>query len=300
MSDATGLRDNLREYGYAPVPVDVSKNDMQTAIDQYMDFLELDDRCHEATRFLLGKRGDGDYGQFRREAGSVNGRGQVQDNKDIFHFGSMSRQVVEARLDGRLPTAMRTFLDSAESLYWTAERSKRGAVEQLDVCKNGLLSVMQTETGMLNDVLRFIAYYPNDGTLARAHFDRSAMTVALGESHGGLRMTPGQNHRMREVNRDYIQQLQDALQPVEHRNGEAKFFLGAGWNRLSAEHRAGNEELPLAWHDVVSSKLPPSGKVARWAIVLFANPHWGYQGYEAPSPTETRPYKGMPAKGSLV
>jgi len=287
------VRQQLQEQAYANVPIDISKADMHTAIEQYTDYLTLDESYHAASRFLLGNRGDGDYGQFTREIGKETLRGKAQDNKDIFHFGSMSRQVIESRISGRLPKAMQTFLNSAEELFWSAERSKRDAVAELDVAGSGLLKIMQPETAMLNDVLRFIAYYPGADTLAKGHFDRSTATLALGESHEGLRMTPGQNARAREVNKAYMQELQDSLEPVTHHDGEAKFFLGAGWNRLQPEYRKSNENLQLAWHDVVSSDQTVNDKIARWAIVLFANPNRDHAGYEAPSTTETRPYKSF-------
>lgn len=287
------VRQQLQEQAYATVPIDITKADMQTAIEQYSDYLALDEGYHAASRFLLGNRGDGDFGQFTREIGKDTMRGKAQDNKDIFHFGSMSRQVVESRISGGLPKEMQTFLNTAEELFWSAERSKRGAVAELDIAGSGLLKIMQPETAMLSDVLRFIAYYPGADTLAKGHFDRSTATLALGESHEGLRMTPGQNAKAREVTKAYMQELQDSLQPVSHHEREAKFFLGAGWNRLQPQYRRDNEDLQLAWHDVVSSDQTVNDKIARWAIVLFANPNRDHQGYEAPSTTETRPYKGF-------
>ena len=87
--------------------------------------------------------------------------------------------------------------------------------------------------------------------------------------------------------------LDTTLSPVEHRPGEAKFMLGAGWNRLEPQQRFGNQEMPLGWHDVVASEKSVSERVMRWAIVLFANPHLGVESYCVPTPPETRPHKQL-------
>jgi hypothetical protein len=297
MSETLSLRESIYEKGYAPVGIDLGRSDLQTAMDRYLAFLELDEKFHSITQFELTGRGDGDFGQFRRTAGNEGVRGTVADNKDIFHFGSMTRQVVEARLSGALPHEMKEFLEAAEEIYWTGQRAKKQALEQLDYFEMGLVGVMQPERETINDVLRFIAYYPNKGNLAKGHFDRSTATLAIGESHEGLRITPGQNGFIIDADEAYMNSLDNKLQPVTHSEGEAKFFLGAGWNRLPDYLRVGNEDRPLAWHDVVESSTTVDEKVMRWAIVMFCNPHLGVHDYIVPSQPETRPYKQL---GRLV
>lgn len=297
MSETLSLRENLYEKGYAPVGIDLGKSDLQTAMDKYLVFLELDQKFHKMTQFDLTTRGDGDFGQFTRTASSVGARGIVADNKDILHFGSMSRQVIEARLSGAMPAEMKDFLESAEEIYWSGQRAKRHALEQLDYFNMGLVGIMQPETETINDVLRFIAYYPNDGNLAKGHFDRSTATLAIGESHEGLRITPGQNGLVLDADDSYMKSLDHNLQPVTHTEREAKFFLGAGWNRLPDYLRTGNEDRPLAWHDVVPSDRTVDDQVMRWAIVMFMNPHLGVGDYIVPTQPETRPHKKL---GRLV
>ena len=293
MSEKLEIRENLLEKGYAPVGIDLGVSDLQTAIDRYTAFLEIDEKYHEATRFFISNRGDGDYGQYTRVAGSNGERGAVPDNKDIFHFGSMSRQVIESRISGKIPQDMKSFLDAAEEIYWAGQRSKRIAVESLDQQKAGLVGILQSERETLNDVLRFITYYPNEEKLAKGHFDRSTCTLAIGESHEGLRITTGQNGLVLDADETYLADLESRLQPVEHRDHEAKFFLGAGWNRLPERYRAGNESLKLGWHDVVPSDKQVDAKVMRWAVVMFINPYTEMKEYTVPTPAETRPYKQL-------
>lgn len=297
MIEAISTTETLQQKGYVNVEIDLSRAEMQTAINQYMAFLAIDPIFHEKTQFWLSDRGDGDYGQFTRIAGMDGERGKIQDNKDIFHFGSMTRQVVETRVSGKLPKEMKDFLNSAEEIFWTAERSKKQVLESF--VGKSLLRIMQTEDDTLNDVLRFIAYYPNKEKLAQGHFDRSTATLAIGESHEGLRIAPGQNGMVINADQKYMDKLENNLQPVEHREGEAKFFLGAGWNRLYKEHRNGLEKLPLGWHDVIpsDSNKKVDKRIMRWAIVLFMNPYTEFvgdgTGYTVPTPPETRPQKKL-------
>lgn len=292
MTETFTTTEALKTNGYVPVEIDIKKNDLQTTIDQYTDFLDIDPKYHEVTRFWLSDRGDGDYGQFTRVAGMDGDRGTVQDNKDIFHFGSETRQQVEANISGKLPSDMKTFLNSAEEIFWEAERSKKQVLESF-VGKT-LLKIMQPDSyNTLNDVLRFIAYHPNDEKLAKGHFDRSTATLAIGESHEGLRIAPGQNGLMLNADQEYMNTLESRLKPVEHHEGEAKFFLGAGWNRIYKSYRKGLEDLPLGWHDVIPSGKRVDKKIMRWAVVLFVNPYTEFGGYDVPSQPETRPYKKL-------
>ncbi len=293
MSELLNIHENLHDKGYAPIEIDIGKSDMQTAINRYLGFLSVDNEYHEATKFFVSNRGDGDYGQFTRLSGSEGVRGVVPDNKDIFHFGSMSRQIIEARMNGNIPREMKQFLDATEEIFWAGQRSKRKVLEQLDYENTGLVSILQTERHTLNDVLRFIAYYPNAEKLAKGHFDRSTCTLAIGESHEGLRMTTGQNGVVLDADETYLADLESRLRPVDHVSGEAKFFLGAGWNRLPIDYKIGVNDLDLGWHDVISSEKQVDEKVMRWAIVMFINPYAEMEGYTVPTPAETRPYKQL-------
>lgn len=293
MSEQLKIHENLYENGYAPVGIDIGYSDLESAMERYLAFLELDETYHGATRFDSTQRGDGDFGRFRRVAGTEGARGAMPDNKDIFHFGVHTRQVTEARLSGALPRDMKEFLDAAEEIFWAGERSKKRALEELDWLRTGLVGLMTPEGGTLNDVLRFIAYYPNDGRLAKGHFDRGVCTLAIGESHEGLQITKGQNGFALDCSQAYMDKLEQDLEPVTHASGEAKFFLGAGWNRLPDEYRQGNHDLPLGWHDVVESDKQVNDHVMRWAIVQFCNPMLEFQDYTVPKEPETRPYKQL-------
>lgn len=293
MIEAANLHQNIIETGYAPIPISVTKEDLAATIGSYLGFLELPSDYHKITRFELTDRGDGDFGQFRRVANEDSQRGSRPDNKDIFHFGSMTRQIVEERVAGALPTELKGFLDQTEELYWSAQRAKHIALRELDAENNGLLRALQPERSRINDVLRLIAYYPNEGSLAKGHFDRSTATLAIGESHPGLRMAPGQNGLRVNPDANYMTKLENRMTAVDHHSEQAKFFLGAGWNRLPNRLTAENKNLPLAFHDVINNGQRVGEQVMRWAAVMFINPHADFVGYKVPSQAETRPYKQL-------
>ncbi len=296
MSEMLLDRESLVEKGYMPVGVDIGYSDFEQAMERYLAFLEIDEKYHDATRFYAGGNVNYDFGQFRRQPNTESHRGVVLDNKDIFHFGSQTRQVVEARLTGALPKDMKDFLDIAEDIFWESHRSKRAALEVIDSYQAGLVGICLPETGEIRDTVRFIAYYPSDdGILAKGHFDRSMATIALAESHPGLRIAPGQNGLHIDADEVYLKNLEANLQNVEYAEGQGKFFLGAGWNRLPEYYRFGNHDLPLGWHDVVKTDQQINDQLMRWAIIHFINPHAEFVTANTlvPTPAETRPYKQL-------
>lgn len=293
MSERLPTHDSIALNGFTTVDIAVTKDDLQETIDRYTDFLTLPEQYHEATRYFLTSRGDGDYGQYTRVAGSRGERGDVPDNKDIFHFGEWTRQYIETTMSGSMPSEMKAFLDASEEVYWAGQRSKRNVLEDLDSYGSTLLHTLHSRLYTPNDLLRLIAYYPNENKLAKGHFDRSSCTLAIGESHEGLRLTTGQNGRVIDVNEPYLEDLESRLVPVEHNSGEAKFFLGAGWNRLPATIKGPHQNLELGWHDVVPSAKRVGERVMRWAVVMFINPYAEKRDYIVPSPAETRPYKQL-------
>lgn len=296
MGESLGVRKSILEHGYAPVGIDLTKSDLQSAIDAFHEFVQLDDFDFEATQFFsTTTREDNDFGYYRRKPGGKTFRGQSFDNKHYFHFGSQTEQRLAEKLGNNQPHELRNFIKIARDIFWIAQKSKEQVISELDHKDAGLTEILPSDPhrGTINDALRFLLYLHNDGDLAKGHYDRSVFTMAIGESHEGLRLAKGQNGLMVDCNKAYMSLLESNLQPVEHIEREAKFFLGAGWNRLEPRYRLGNEDLPLAWHDVIESDKQVNEEIMRWAIVLFINPILEHKGYKAPTPEETRPYRKL-------
>lgn len=251
MEKPSSLSLELDQNAFAPVVVDIGPSDYQEAMRCYMEFLQLPEDVKSSTIFMLDPaRRNTQFGwdQKARSKGNL-------DNKDVFHFGSKMRQNVEHRLL-HPPRALLEFTDAAEEIYYSAAHALKKACYELDEHAAGLVGLHFPAVADWNHHLRFIAYYPTeDQTLAAGHFDQSTLTLALAESHSGLRIgTEAEN-----------------LQMVRHRAGQGLLFTGKGWDKLATQVDV--PPLQPAWHDVV--RTPDQGvdtQVLRWAIVLFANP----------------------------
>ncbi len=290
MSELLLDRESLVEKGYMPVPVDMSKTDYDEIIQSFEEALELPDKYMEMTKFNAGNVPEYNFGQFSRSKGTTYQRGVVMDNKDVFHGGAMTRQVVETRASGALPRSFRRFLTNIEEAYWCGERATKIGLEYLDHEGVGLAKAFLDEKHEPTSTVRALLYRPTDEqVLAKPHYDRSGFTVTMGESHPGLRIAPGQNGAVVDLTHEYMEYLANTLTPVEYKEFAGNLILGSGYNRLPAYLRRGNEGLPLGYHDVVKTKQIVTATIMRSAIVFFANPTLGLGNYLPPSRRETRP-----------
>ncbi|MEK7472042.1 MAG: hypothetical protein AAB624_02230 [Patescibacteria group bacterium] len=278
MSESLKFKETLREKQAVPIGVDIGYCDYEEALRAFQEFMQLPETIVEASRFKLREQDKSLFGAFERRVGSASpeARGLAQDNKDIFHFGSLTRQVMEYRLGKNLPAEAKWFLSTAEDIYWAGLRSTKEAFELLDTEKMGLVGIHFDERANLNHHLRFIAYYPREGDiLATPHYDRSVGTVAMAESKPGLWI-----------------EVDEKKQYVENRKpDEGLFFLGAGWDKLPDRYRHGNYDLRPTMHgvDQIDSESDQGG-VMRWAIILFSNP---IELDTVPLPEETRPHRAF-------
>lgn len=278
MSESLKFKETLRDKQAVPIGVDIGYCDYEEALLAFQEFMQLPEDIVEASRFKLNSKNNSLFGAFERRVGALSpeSRGLVQDNKDIFHFGSLTRQVMEYRLGKNLPAEAKWFLSTAEDIYWAGLRSTKEAYDHLDAEKVGLVGIHFDEQATLNHHLRFIAYYPREGDiLATPHFDRSVGTVAMAESKPGLWIeVDGQ--------KQYVE---------ERKPDEGLFFLGAGWNKLPDRYRYGNYDLKPTMHgvDQIDQTGDESG-VMRWAIILFSNP---VDLDTVPLPGETRPHRAI-------
>lgn len=118
--------------------------------------------------------------------------------------------------------------------------------------------------------LRLLSYHPTEEILlGGGHYDKSAMTLQIAESHRGLRVAPNSESEMYEVVRD----AQTAV-----------FFCG------DAIQRHHDEKTPFipAYHDITRTDTLNNGRSVpeaaaeiciRWALVFFAS----YDNYVQPS-----------------
>ena len=86
--------------------------------------------------------------------------------------------------------------------------------------------------------------------LAKAHYDRGALTLALAESSPGLRL--GEN--------------EEKLEEIVHKDRSLIFMPSLRFNKVTSK------EFTPTWHDVIQKKSERvNSQVSRWAIVFFAD-----------------------------
>lgn len=123
--------------------------------------------------------------------------------------------------------------------------------------------------------VRLLFYHPEEARpdtdvdyFGAGHYDKSALTLQLAESHEGLRVAPHDGALM---------------EPVRRNSDKAAFFPGKA---LSTQYE--NSPYSPGWHDIVKTDVLNQGRsvpaeasavCARWAIIFFAN----YANYVQPS-----------------
>jgi hypothetical protein len=91
--------------------------------------------------------------------------------------------------------------------------------------------------------------------LAQGHYDKSTGTIAVAESHGGLKVGYGPE--------DSLLVERNAYDPI--------FFPSYGWHQL-AEITDSTTSLRAAWHEVEDTGERFNEATLRWALIFFINP----------------------------
>jgi hypothetical protein len=246
---------------YEPIALELSRDDVATAMLLYQDFIELPKAererifFHDPDRPRTGTAGYEHKGIF-----APDGR-PLQDNKHIFHWTpdiahEFTSPFTRRQNPNHLPDEARGFLDYAEEIYHSLSRSAKQKYAELEEEFPALVGIHFPKNGELHHHLRFLAYQAgNEGVLARGHYDKGTGTIAVAESHGGLRLGFGE-HDLEQLERDQYD-------PV--------FFHGYGWHQL-AQMLDVDTQRKAAWHDVVDTGESVSDDITRWALVYFIDP----------------------------
>ncbi len=283
------ITQSLKTIGYANLPFALGKGACQELFSRFSDFVDLcnepgGEELVEAVTFSVNDIGNGAYQLNYRRPGEINpneiGRAPGKDHKYIFHFGSQTIARARTKLGETFPREMEECLGACEEFYIEAWKSSRIAARVLGV--EGVLFSGRHEDDVHH--LRLIDYMATDEPLlGEDHFDRSWGTLAFTESKAGLYGVPGDNGFIVPVSPEYIHELEETMTPIEHHEYIAKFFLGAGVNRLPSPEREKHDGLPLLAHGI--KNVTPGEK--RQAGVFFLNPHNKFCGYSVPKKFET-------------
>ncbi len=295
-----GYIEQLEQRAYAEVPY-AGQEALQAAFRAFPAFLFSlsQEQKHAGDYNLSGKAmhngGKGTFGYFRRVAGSEqDGRRIAADNKHTYHYGSLTRQTFLRNGTGRiLGKEVSDFCSAADEAYWdavTALKQTLIRIREDQFGRNGNfriltpLELFYVDDAMpLNLILRIIGYEPpaSDKTeLAEGHFDRSDLTMPLGETATGLEI-------------GFAADGSD-LRQVEPLADHARFMVGGGWQSLPRYVQAEYPFLRPAFHRVRNPRLlrTPDNPIARYSGVLFANSL--HHNTDVP-PAQTRPHELAPS-----
>lgn len=180
-----------------------------------------------------------------------------QDNKHIFHMTQdLERYFEYPSVTHKLPMEARMFMAEATRMHHQIIETAGRTYEKLESDLPGIYDIHFPYSGKNGNHTRFLAYEaPESQTLAAAHYDKGTGTIAVAESHGGLRVGYGP----------------DDLTAVEREGFLPVFFPGYGYNQL-AEMMGKTVGRRAAWHDVIDTEQRVSETVARWALIHFINP----------------------------
>jgi len=151
--------------------------------------------------------------------------------------------------------AVKNFFRSVKQIYNESVRVLKTIIKVIDAHHSGIYDKVFLKNPDRLLCLRFVKYdLAGEGEfLAKAHYDRGFCALALAESSPGLR-----------VGKD-----ETSLEEVTRHGNTAIFMPAFTFNR-----DVGSDKFTPAWHDVVQkSEHTYSDKVARWAIILFADIH---------------------------
>lgn len=241
---------------YESIDIDLNNEDIDVVMGAFIDFLHLPYEERVRIEYFDEQRPrTGRAGYVYKGERSPDG-GSQQDNKHIFHMtkGLMDNFFTEMLLRN-YPYETRNFLRLAYDVHQILAEAGKNKYQELEDDIPGITAMHFPRSGELTTHTRFLGYETGKSTLAAPHYDKSTGTIAVAESHGGLRLGFG--------DKDLTLVDRDQFDPV--------FFPSFGYHQLSeimdtdVSRRAG-------WHDVVDTSERFSDEIARWALVNFINP----------------------------
>jgi isopenicillin N synthase-like dioxygenase len=238
------VADQLRERGYAEVACAWSDQSLAEAAEAFLSFFDLP--AAEKALWAHAYRLTPDARPT--QVGYVERGGSDADDKEYFHYSRVFEDVFAERLAAPdLHPRMAGLRAAGQRLYAETLACLEDVLSELGRDQPALTARYLTKDRPPRVTLRFVSYRDRDNgqPLAAGHYDRSAFTIAHGESGPGLRAG-----------------WTDAdIAPITRTTHRALFFAGV--------HQ--DDYRPL-WHDVVrhpSTSARPG--TARWALVAFVN-----------------------------
>lgn len=230
---------------YSAVPFSIGADQIQSAMDAFLNFLSLPEDVKRHIDMKIAprhRRGDLGYKSRVPEEDIYN------DSKEFFHYHPVILNQYEDYI--KTQPVLENFLAHAAPLWNVVYAVIRDVLSCFEKDFPGTLKkVFDTDSPHI--VLRFLKYdFAVSGAyLAKPHFDAGSFTLAIAESCPGLRI--GTNP--------------EDLALVQHEDQKALFMISSNYRKI-----IDTDLLKPGWHDVVQLDSTHIGKpFSRWALVAF-------------------------------
>ncbi len=238
---------DLQRRGFSPVPFPLTREQLERAANAFLDFIALP--LDTKTRFT-GMAFPGDRGSVVGYAKKQKAADVRDDNKEYVHYNEHFERFFVALL-GTHPV-IDAFVAEARIVYDAAKDTLGHILDALEEYRPGIKQEFMTPGTLPRFYLRFIKYdhVGRDGTIAKGHYDRGALTLAIAESAPGLRIG-----------------TEESLTEIVHQEQQAVLFPGEAIEKVFD-----STVIKPAWHDAIQKddkQVRPG--VARWAIVFFGD-----------------------------
>ena len=175
-----------------------------------------------------------------------------KDNKEFFHYHPVLTEHFKNLPVLQDPTTVE-FFSHAQTIYTACVQATNEILSAFEVEFPGIRKQLISPDGAIGmSTIRFLKYEPagSGNFLAKGHYDRGTMTLALAESAPGLR----------------VGKTAEQLALVTHKENTALFMPALLFSDIT------DARFTPAWHDVVqTSENVYRTDAARWAIVFFAD-----------------------------
>lgn len=255
MSTHTALLNPERPPAYEPIAIDASESDIEATMDSFLAFLHLPYEERVKVVYLDESRPrTGKSGYEHKGSASPDGHHR-QDNKHIFHMTEALHRTFYHQIWNQ-PRETRSFLQNAYALHHSLTAAAKQKYQELEDDMPGIANIHFPPDGTVANHTRFLGYQDaKDGLLAVPHYDKGTGTIAVAESHSGLRVGFGP----------------DDLELLDRDRFDPIFFPSYGYHQLG-EMLGARPTRRAAWHDVVDTGERVSADVTRWSLIHFIGP----------------------------
>lgn len=242
---------------YEAIGTDLRAADINNTMAAYLDFLNLEEAERKKLFHLDSEHPrTGESGYVLKTADPSSQ--ETDDNKHFFHVTpTLARHFSPTTLEGRnLAAESRRLIETGSEIYRSLGQAALTTYKDLEILFPLLSNIHFPRDGDWKHKLRLVAYQGGTGqVLARGHYDKGTGTIAVAESHGGLRIGYGP----------------EDLELIQRHRFDPIFFHGYGWHQL-AEMLGVDTDRRAAWHDVIDTGERVRKDVMRWAMIYFIDP----------------------------